>query len=87
MVTIEETLEASKHTHGDFKVHALITQSIKLDMKSGPNWKQLNSRQKESLEMVAHKIGRILAGDPNESDHWHDIAGYAMLVEQELRPA
>ena len=34
--------------------------------------------------MIAHKIGRILAGDPNHIDHWLDIAGYATLVAKEL---
>jgi len=34
--------------------------------------------------MNAHKIGRILNGDPNWSDSWHDIAGYAQLVANRL---
>lgn len=47
-------------------------------------WVSLASDQKESLEMIAHKIGRILNGDPNYSDSWHDIAGYAKLVGDRL---
>ncbi len=34
--------------------------------------------------MIAHKIASILAGDPNEIDHWRDIAGYATLIVKEL---
>ena len=34
--------------------------------------------------MIAHKIGRILNGDPNYADSWVDIAGYAQLVANEL---
>lgn len=30
--------------------------------------------------MIAHKIGRILNGDPNYRDSWDDIAGYAKLA-------
>jgi hypothetical protein len=40
--------------------------------------------------MIQHKIARILNGDPTYTDNWHDIAGYATLVEQHLlkaRPA
>ena len=37
--------------------------------------------------MVAHKIGRILNGDPNYIDSWHDIIGYTRLVEQRLDAA
>jgi hypothetical protein len=36
------------------------------------------------LEMIAHKIGRVLAGDPNHADHWDDIAGYARLVARRV---
>jgi hypothetical protein len=42
---------------------------------------------KEALDMVAHKIGRILNGDPTYTDSWHDIAGYSKLVEDELSAA
>lgn len=34
--------------------------------------------------MIAHKIGRILNGDPNYADSWIDIAGYAKLVADRL---
>jgi hypothetical protein len=38
----------------------------------------------ETLSMIAHKIGRIIAGNPEEPDHWRDIAGYAQLVANRL---
>jgi len=34
--------------------------------------------------MILHKIARILNGDPEYSDNWHDIAGYATLIEVAL---
>ena len=71
-------------THGDFTDHARITQDLKSIMTSSKNWQKLRSTQRESLEMIAHKIGRILAGDPTHKDHWDDIAGYAELVAREL---
>lgn len=67
-------------THGDFTDHARITQKIKNEMHAEPNWHRLDYCQKETLDMIAHKIGRILAGNPNFEDHWQDIAGYARLV-------
>jgi hypothetical protein len=40
---------------------------------------------KESVDMICHKIARIVnGGQPQEIDHWHDIAGYAKLVEDIL---
>jgi len=49
-------------------------------MHGGRNWNVLTYAQAEALEMIQHKIGRILAGDPNVLDHWADIVGYAQLV-------
>ena len=40
--------------------------------------------QKEALFMIAHKIGRIINGDPDYADSWIDIAGYAKLVGDRL---
>ena len=73
-----------KKTHGDFSDHARITQSLKDVMHSEEGWRRLSHVQKESLEMNVHKIGRILAGDPNEPDHWNDISGYSKLVSDRI---
>ena len=48
------------------------------------NTNELKAYQIESLEMILHKIARILNGNPNYSDSWFDIAGYSMLVYNEL---
>ena len=48
----------------------------RVQLNKGP----LSDTQKESLEMIVHKIGRILAGDPSFQDHWDDIAGYAKIA-------
>lgn len=53
-------------------------------MAKSPKWRSLDPDQKEALEMIVHKIGRILNGDPDYADSWHDIAGYAKLVEDRL---
>ena len=73
-------------THGNFTDHASITQQLKQVMRAGPNWSELSPIMREALEMNAHKVGRILAGDPNHQDHWDDIAGYARLVSERLTP-
>ena len=39
---------------------------------------------RESLEMIEHKIARIISGNAYEPDHWLDIMGYAALVLREL---
>ena len=40
--------------------------------------------QAEALEMIVHKIARIINGDADYSDSWRDIAGYAMLISDRL---
>lgn len=82
--TVSETLAARGRRYGDFPGHADVTQAIKAAMTKGKNWGRLQNDHKEALEMIAHKIGRILNGDPKYTDSWHDIAGYAKLVEDEL---
>lgn len=81
---ITATLAARGKTYGPFDGHAQITQDLKDVMRATEGWERLTASQKEALEMNAHKIGRILNGDPNYADSWHDIAGYATLVEMQL---
>ena len=84
MSQIDATLDERGTRYGDFTGHAEITQGLKDVMFATDNWSALADDQKEALEMVAHKIGRILNGDPNYIDSWHDIIGYTRLVEQRL---
>lgn len=84
MSDINSTLEERGKRYGEFASHARITQSLKIAMRQTPNWRELSFDQIEALEMIAHKIGRILNGDPNYDDSWRDIAGYAQLVAQRL---
>ena len=82
---IKEVLAERGSRYGEFVDHAFITQSIKRAMVNSPNWQLLSDDMKESLEMIAHKIGRILNGDPSYIDSWTDIVGYAKLVEDYLK--
>lgn len=50
-------------------------------------WDLLTPIAKQALTVIADKIARILNGDPNYADNWHDIQGYAKLVEDRLPKA
>lgn len=83
-MSIEKTLKQRQKTHGCFVGHARISQELKSVLRHhGVN--DLAVDQIEALEMIAHKIARVLNGDPNIHDHWHDIAGYATLVAERLK--
>lgn len=91
MADLGATLAERGNRYGDFTTHALITQRLKEAMQqfapTGQDrpWDKLSPIHREALEMIAHKIGRILNGDPNYADSWHDIAGYAKLVEDRVK--
>ena len=81
---IDATLDERGVRYGQFKDHATISQLLKATMQSTPGWVSLAPDQAEALEMVAHKVARILNGDPNYVDSWVDIAGYSKLVADRL---
>jgi hypothetical protein len=83
---ITATLQERGSRYGRFTGHAAVTQHLKsiirchLDQRN----KTLAADQEEALDMICHKIGRIINGDPDYADSWHDIAGYAQLVADRL---
>lgn len=81
---IDKTLAERGRLYGAFTAHAAIVQALKKVMVDSGDWYRLDDDQKEALEMVQHKIGRILNGDPNYHDSWHDIIGYTKLVADRL---
>lgn len=70
--------------YGKFKDGADIMQSLKDVMRDVDGWNNMTASQKEALDMIQHKIGRILNGDPTYDDSWKDISGYATLIANEL---
>lgn len=83
-------LEERQKTHGSFAHHAGNTQRLKVVLKTSRGmggFNDLSDEHKEALEMIVHKIGRILAGNPNFEDHWLDIVGYAELGREACKNA
>ena len=81
---IHDILESRGKAHGDWERQAATTHALKERFHDNAGWRRLNPQQKEALDMVATKIGRILCGDPGCREHWDDIAGYATLVADKL---
>lgn len=86
MNDIGKVLEERGERYGKFVDHARISQSFKGFVRNShqDSWDRLSYSQKESLDMIFHKIARILNGDPDYADSWVDIAGYAKLIADEL---
>lgn len=84
MSDINETLTQRNSTHGNFVHNAMLSQGIKNMIRIHADGR-LSQLQFEALDMIAHKIARIVTGNPNVHDHWHDIAGYATLAANDLK--
>lgn len=85
MADINTTLAQRGSTYGSYASQAATSQLLKEDMRDTPNWNRLSADQKESLEMLALKVARILHGNPDYDDSWVDIAGYTTLVAHRLQ--
>lgn len=83
---IGKTLDERGSRYGLFVDQASCSQALKnaLDYQLRIRHKHIDADMLEALEMIMHKIARIVNGDENYTDSWHDIAGYATLVEDRL---
>lgn len=70
--------------YGKFKEHAKIATELKEVMHKTPGWSRLHPDQKEALDMIQHKVARILNGALDYKDNWDDIVGYAKLCSDEI---
>lgn len=81
---LDSTLKERGTRYGDFAVHARICQNMICSWRNEDGWGRLDATQRQALTVIADKIARILSGDPDYVDNWHDIQGYARLVENWL---
>lgn len=87
--SVEEVLAERGTRYGVFMGQAQIAQSIHLVLDqamklTGKTKFSFAPDQLEAVNMIVNKLGRIYNGDPNYSDSWRDIAGYATLVADRL---
>lgn len=81
---IDATLAERGSRYGRFEDHSEVSQALKKVVFTKRPRETLATDQVEALEMICHKLGRIVNGDPNYADSWVDIAGYAKLVADRL---
>jgi hypothetical protein len=83
---IDAVLAERGARYGKFNGHAEVSQRLKKVIWNElyKRDKQLADDQQEALEMVCHKIARIVNGDADYDDSWRDLAGYAQLIVDRL---
>lgn len=83
---IEDTLAQRGKRYGDYTDHSRVTMLlcdvVRRDPASGYNSMSYDKRL--AVDVILNKIARICTGDPEYDDNWHDIIGYATLVEARL---
>lgn len=80
-------LDEREKTHGDYVEVCVLAQNIKKLLRGSKNWAKMPLTHKESVDMIASKLARILSGDFDEEDHWQDVAGYAILIVNQIKKA
>lgn len=83
-MTIESTLKERGDRYGSFQHHAEIAQDLQQRMHQEVGWLKLAPDQRQALTVIMDKVARMLNGDPNYRDNWHDIVGYAKLVDDRM---
>ena len=81
---VADTLAERGSNYGSFDRQACIAQALKRTAEHTPGWQRMGPDQREAVHMILHKLARLLNGNPDHVDSWHDIQGYAALVEARL---
>jgi hypothetical protein len=84
MTTVEETLKERGARYGTFMENALIGQKLKEVVRANPKWRHLASDQKQMIDVIFDKVSRLITGDPDYTDNYLDIEGYARLVRERI---
>jgi hypothetical protein len=84
MKDVTETLDTRGNRYGEYRNVSTTAQQLKENLRDGASWGIMEPYMQESLDLIANKLARIVNGDPFYDDSWHDVGGYATLVEIEL---
>lgn len=77
---VDETLKERKSQYGCFEDVAFVTQGF-IEIMGKCKYKEMPQPHQMALYMIASKMARLVNGDCNHKDSWHDIGGYAKLIE------
>ncbi len=83
-MTVEKTLAERGARYGQFIDHATIAQGLQEVLQEAPNYWNLQPDVRQMMIVITDKLARILNGDPEYLDNYHDIQGYARLVESRI---
>lgn len=83
---VDQILDQRATQYGKFIEGAEVMQTLKQVVRTSIQKRgtALAFDQLEAIDMIIHKLGRIINGNPDNVDSWRDVAGYATLVADRL---
>jgi hypothetical protein len=78
-------LQERGNRYGTFESNARTCQLLKNVLHAQEGWYELSYVQREALEMMMHKVSRLVNGDSTYLDTVIDIAGYNQLMLEHMR--
>lgn len=81
---IKKVLDERGSQYGDFRTQGFIAQRLKEIARDTHGFDRMEDYQREAIDMILHKISRLLNGNPNHLDSWVDIEGYARCVSTRI---
>ncbi len=86
MTDINETLAERGSRYGPFVENAECIMDLQACVRHHHqlSFHIMCKYQQYALDMIMMKVGRIVTGDPDYIDNWHDIIGYATRALEEL---
>jgi len=85
---IDKILDERGQRYGKFVDVAKATDAIQEAVYESCSLEKLNALEPDqsiAIDMICHKLARIVVGDHDYVDNWADIAGYAQLVADRLQ--
>lgn len=82
---VDATLAEREAQYGSFIGVANTTGQLMSVLLNSKNGQTLPYAHQEALHMICSKMARIVNGDHNHLDSWHDICGYAKLIENNIK--
>lgn len=77
---VKATLDEREKDYGSYVDQSFIAENLIAIMEREKGWRKFPPTHRQSARMIAVKLARLLNGNPNHVDSWHDIAGYAELA-------
>lgn len=81
---IDATLSERQSTYGNFEDVAFVTENI-INVLKKCNYDYMPHTHKMAMYMIASKMARLVNGDCDHLDSWHDIGGYSKLIEKLIK--